>query len=609
MPLESIVRRTLGLLAAGLVLASVAGTPALTSAPASASTPPAGSGNVDRIWTDFGGFWDSSEAVGVKPNDEHHLLAFRLGSTIYSTGVDDARLSPISGGFVSGDWRALPVEGIPASGPTTDYLYARGAGPTENDDVTLTFDSAILSAQLTRGTRGLDLASGLANIPNTATIAFNLPSIATSAIGDGIPDILITQIAGTSLTVDTLRFVDGSNTTVGNSVALSLSSVPELAERWTPKFWIVNTGVRRTDISGDFPLRLRAFELSEFGVTSANIGSITKLLWEPSGASDPAFFAYNTQSLAAVASSVSVVTPTVTLASIADRGVADGPVATAATSSAGLTISYTTTDASVCTVDGSGIVTAVAEGTCTVEASTASQTVGSIAYSPAAAARSFTVLAAMTPAPAPSPSAAQSSPSYVAPGGVLPSMASAVAELRRADGTAVSLVSSTPSSGVVRYATEGFEVTLSGAETTSPSAGLVADAAGTVECVVCTALATGSVIEAWLFSTPRLVAAWEVAEMPCQRFIIPLGVPLDGGGAVEPGSHTLQLVLPTAQGTGAVNVAITVGGPVPTGVPSGTGVTPIVPDSALALLAVLGVVAMIVRTRSVRSHLQGRDAR
>ena len=50
----------------------------------------------------------------------------------------------------------------------------------------------------------------------------------------------------------------------------------------------------------------------------------------------------------------------------------------------------------------------------------------------------------------------------------------------------------------------------------------------------------------------------------------------------------------------AVNVAVTVGAPVLTGVPSGTGMMPIVPDAALVLLAVLGAVALITRIRLIR---------
>ena len=572
-----------------LVLAVVSGGPA-----SSATASVAGSGTIARILTDFGGLWDStadakSAPGGVSPNDAHHLLAFELGGTLWSTGVDDASLSEP---FTAGTWEALPVEGLPTS-VSTNYLYVRGAGLTRGD-VQGPFSSSDLSEQLTRGVRGLDLASGLANIPSGSTVEFNVPAIASAAVGDGVPDILITQIANPAGTADTLRFADGSGNPVGNSVSIDQNAITALVGTWSPQFWTIPSAGTSSVDSGEYPLRLRAFELSEFGLTAGNVGSVAKLVWSPSGSSDTAFFAYNTASLSAVASSVSVVTPTVTLAPIDDRRVADGAVATSASSSAGLTISYTTSDPSICTVDASGSVTPLAVGTCTVTASTASQTVGSTAYTQASDSESFEVLAPAPtvpdPGPAPSPSPAAPVSSFVAPGGVLPALAPTEAEFVRADGTVAPLRIEATAPGVLTYRTEGLVLTLQGTEASGVAEGLVARSDGTVECTVCADLAVGTVIEVWAFSTPRLVAAWEVNDLPCQQFTIPLGAPLDGGGALTPGPHTLQLVLQTSAGVAAVNAGVTAEGQVPTNVPAGTGPslsTPIATVIAIAVAALL----------------------
>jgi hypothetical protein len=74
------------------------------------------------------------------------------------------------------------------------------------------------------------------------------------------------------------------------------------------------------------------------------------------------------------------------------------------------------------------------------------------------------------------------------------------------------------------------------------------------------------------------VAARRIEDLPCQTFAIPVGAPLDGG-PVSAGAHTLQLVLPTGSGMQAVNVGVTVGGPVPASVPAGEG--PAVPAGLL----------------------------
>jgi hypothetical protein len=178
----------------------------------------------------------------------------------------------------------------------------------------------------------------------------------------------------------------------------------------------------------------------------------------------------------------------------------------------------------------------------------------------------------------------------LSPDGTTPLAPTGTAVWQQADGTTVPLVVSSPAPGQVRYEADGVRLTLTGSPATNASRGLVADAAGEVVCEVCVTLAGGGVIEVWMFSDPRLVAAHAIADLPCQRFTIPVVEPLDGGGTVTAGAHTLQLALPTASGMQAVNVGVTVGGPVPGRVPAGEG--PTVPAGlvALGLLAAAGAV-------------------
>ncbi len=179
--------------------------------------------------------------------------------------------------------------------------------------------------------------------------------------------------------------------------------------------------------------------------------------------------------------------------------------------------------------------------------------------------------------------------SFVAPGGVVPSLPAGSGEWVREDGSRVPLTVSSPGEGQVRFETEdGVRVTFTGAPGTDAASGLVADPAGEIVCEVCVVLAAGGVIDAWMFSVPRLVGSFDaVAGLPCQQFSVSVVDPVDGGGPVSGGAHTLQLVMDTPGGVQALNVGVMVGGPVPTVVPSGEGPAP-VGLLALGLVAAAG---------------------
>jgi hypothetical protein len=183
-------------------------------------------------------------------------------------------------------------------------------------------------------------------------------------------------------------------------------------------------------------------------------------------------------------------------------------------------------------------------------------------------------------------------------GGVLPSLPRGGGELVRPDGTVVTAVVTPSGGGTLRYEFDGITLDLTGGPQTTTSGGLVVGASGEIALEISAPLVSGGVIEAWMFSEPRLVGAVRVGDQPSQRFVIPVGAPLDGRGPVPAGPHTLQLQLPTAAGMQAVHVGLTVGGPVPTGVPAGE--SPGVPAGPLAVTVALALVAsMVVRRRAV----------
>ena len=151
-----------------------------------------------------------------------------------------------------------------------------------------------------------------------------------------------------------------------------------------------------------------------------------------------------------------------------------------------------------------------------------------------------------------------------------------------------------PRGGAVIEA-EGMRITLDGGLGATESAGLLVAPDGEIVCEVCAMLAADSIVEAWIYSTPRLAAAVRVevdttsGECPVLR--IPVGSPLDGGDGIAAGAHTLQLRMFTDEGFEVVATGITVGGPVPASIPAGEG--PVRTSAALLVLGLLGAVAAI----------------
>lgn len=178
---------------------------------------------VTEAWTDFGGYWRSSSTNlnPIRPNNTHHLLAFRFNGTIYSTNVNNNILDANGvTGYQNLNFRALPIATLPTTSSQPAYFIGLGANfdglpsavnnsPTE--PFTAITNGNQVASFLTRGTKGLDLGSCLTNIPSGTTARFNLSSagITTANINDGVPDILVSQIAQpTSTGVDQLRFVN-----------------------------------------------------------------------------------------------------------------------------------------------------------------------------------------------------------------------------------------------------------------------------------------------------------------------------------------------------------------------------------------------------------------
>lgn len=253
--------------------------------------------SVTEIVTDYGGYWKSGAGAinPVKPDNSHNLLAFTFNGVRYSTGANDAKLRSKQLSFVPADFKALPVSSITGAVNSNTKI---GLGAMY--DGVLNGSPAIkpenrLAKYLSDGEKGLDLGTCVANLP-AGDIYLPVSNLKASAIGDGIPDLLITQIADpSSSSLDRYEFIDMNGMRVGNSVDIVLSNLPVVGN-WTADFYeassnpmVLQAGFTQTDR----PIRLWAADFSAFGITAAQLSQLAYFKIRLNGNSDVAFVSYN----------------------------------------------------------------------------------------------------------------------------------------------------------------------------------------------------------------------------------------------------------------------------------------------------------------------------
>jgi hypothetical protein len=255
---------------------------------------------VTGVITDYNGYWKTSLSSinSIKPNNSHNLLAFTYNNVQYSTGVDDSKLAANGESFVQGDFWALPVGAITGAingntkvgfGALYDGVYNGAGNPPPEYGI---------SMYLTDGIKGLNIGTCIANLP-AGTMNFSISNIQPSAIGDGIPDILVTQVADPSgNSFDRYSFINANGVQVGNYKDIVFSNITPIGT-WTADFYNAQNPLT---LSGGFtqtdrPLRLWAADLSEFGINSSNYASISYFSINLCGNSDVAFVGYNNNSV------------------------------------------------------------------------------------------------------------------------------------------------------------------------------------------------------------------------------------------------------------------------------------------------------------------------
>ncbi|WP_154856920.1 Ig-like domain-containing protein [Cyclobacterium xiamenense] len=251
-------------------------------------------GGATRIYTDYDGFWTSATGAinPVQPDDSHHLLGFTWQGTVYSTGVNDSQMTLEGVSYSPQVYQAFPVRNVQAKSSGT-YIGLGQIYDGVNDGISSPPPFSVppnLAGFLTDGLQGLDYGTGVANVA-AGNVIFDFSGIIDPLqIGDGIPDILVTQFANPSGTLDEIFLTDASGNQVGNSLTINHNGIAVLGQ-WIADFYELNgNSAAFTNESRD--LRLWVADLESFGINMGNYETVRSLRYRLNGSSDLAFAAY-----------------------------------------------------------------------------------------------------------------------------------------------------------------------------------------------------------------------------------------------------------------------------------------------------------------------------
>lgn len=261
---------------------------------------------VTEIITDYKGYWRSGSGLNLNaptsadlPDNSHQLLAFTLNGKRYATGVNNQLLTDKSLTYTASRYQALPVGGLSSTftsntkvalGQLYDKVDKGPSNPPPTND---------FARYLTDGAQGLDLGTGVANLP-AGTLTFAIKSVTQTAIGDGTPDILVTQIASPDASVgDQYQFLDANGNTVGKPITILFTNVPVVGN-WMVDFYEAVKAILSLDLgftNTSRPLRMWAADFSSFEIAASDYSRIKTFQIKLSGNSDQAFVAYNSNAL------------------------------------------------------------------------------------------------------------------------------------------------------------------------------------------------------------------------------------------------------------------------------------------------------------------------
>ncbi|PWB22196.1 T9SS sorting signal type C domain-containing protein [Flavobacterium sp. HTF] len=261
---------------------------------------------ITRIHTDWKGYWTSNSTTGVgnRPDTANNLLGFAWNGQTYSTGVSDNTLTTNGVTFNPQRFRALKIQtlGLDSGMYILQGSMIDGSATTATLVPPLAGTSATgaeLASRLTDGTNGLTLGTGVANIKaGVAEFKIGTNNLNLTGIGDGVPDLIVTQVAdpGGSSLADKFKFIDATGNTVGTEISVAFGSVTAIGT-YSLDLFKADGGSNGFSPASTRDIRLLGIETSSFGITSTNAAQVDRFVITFSGSSDCAFIAFNTSSL------------------------------------------------------------------------------------------------------------------------------------------------------------------------------------------------------------------------------------------------------------------------------------------------------------------------
>lgn len=235
--------------------------------------------------------WVSSWSGDPVANGHTDLLAFSVGGTFYSTGVDDGMLDGVSLDYLPTVFQSFSPDYAsvqPKNDTYTGIPLSRAAFYNSE---------APLGTYLHDGQRGLDVGTAIFNI-RAGRLVFDASITNPATIDDEVPDIIVTQVGetGGSSAVDVFSFTDAQGNIVGNSVSAVFANTQVVGrQNWA---FFQGGSQQFPGSNGMRNLRIRAFRLSDFGIVAGDIANIAHFVQQLNGASDVAFVAYNVDTMA-----------------------------------------------------------------------------------------------------------------------------------------------------------------------------------------------------------------------------------------------------------------------------------------------------------------------
>jgi hypothetical protein len=257
--------------------------------------------SVTQIYTDYNGFWTSGITSNnlIHPDSSHNLLAFSCNGTTFATGVNNSRLALNNITFETTDFVAFDIAANAIKGNEEATYIGVGYNYKGKGPVTPLPVSNNISAYITDGIHGLNLGTAVFNMP-PILVSYPVTDINSVAFNDGMPDVVLTHIGDLPVGAsDSFWFENSAGIMVGSPLSVDFSVVQILAQTDWKFYRTTNPPIYTNSGKATRDLRMAAFDLADFGLTTESLVGITKFVHKVNGENNQAFLAHNTASFTA----------------------------------------------------------------------------------------------------------------------------------------------------------------------------------------------------------------------------------------------------------------------------------------------------------------------